>query len=81
MYHTCIDCGENNFYECNQTKVERIVSDEKYNAMFDRIQKKIIDLQKHIITAYTDPTSAIANNPNDVLRYTAMVEALEAMIN
>ena len=83
VYHTCPDCGEDNYFECYDMEPKQITkeTDEKFQALYDRMQKKIIDLQAHIITAYTDKTSAIADNPNDVLRYTAMIEVLKAMLN
>jgi len=46
-----------------------------------KMRQKIIDLQAQIITAYTDKTSAIADNLNDVFRYTAMIDVLKAMLN
>ena len=83
VYHTCPDCDEENYFECYDSKRETITkeTDEKHQALTNRIKQKIIDLQGQIITAYTDKTSAIADNPNDVLRYTAMIDVLKAMLN
>lgn len=83
VYHTCPDCDEENYFDCYDTKPVEITkeTDEKYQQFVNKIRQKIIDLQAHIITAYTDKSSAIASNPNDVLRYTAMVDVLKAMLN
>ena len=82
VYHTCPDCDEENYFTCYDSEPKKITkeTDEKYQALTDRIKQKIIDLQGQIITAYTDKTSAIADNPNDVLRYTAMIDVLKAML-
>ena len=82
VYHTCPDCDEENYFTCYDSKRETITkeTDEKYQALTNRIKQKIIDLQGQIITAYTDKTSAIADTPNDVLRYTAMIDVLKAML-
>jgi len=83
VYHTCPECDEESYFTCYDSKRETITkeTDEKYQALTNRIKQKIIDLQGQIITAYTDKTSAIADNPNDVLRYTAMIDVLKAMLN
>jgi len=65
----------------DNTVYKTVTVDYKYVELKNKITKKIMDLQEQIITAYTDKTSAIASNPNDVLRYSAMVEVLKAMIN
>ena len=83
VYHTCPDCEESNYFECYDDEPRTITkeTDAKHRELVDKINKKIIDLQAQIITAYTDKSSAIASNPNDVLRYTAMVDVLKAMLN
>ncbi len=83
VYHRCPDCEEETYYSCYDAEPKAITkeTDEKFQALYDRMQKKIIDLQAQIITAYTDKTSAIADNPNDVLRYTAMIDVLKAMLS
>lgn len=81
MYHKCPECEESNWFDCNESRVVTKETDAKYQELLMKINKKIIDLQAQIITAYTDKSSAIASNPNDVLRYTAMVDVLKAMLN
>ena len=65
----------------DNTVYKTVTVDYKHQELVNKIRQKIIDLQGQIITAYTDKTSAIADNPNDVLRYTAMVDVLKAMLN
>ena len=82
MYHNCPDCNEDNWFSCvDENKVKTVETDKKYQELTMKLRQKIIDLQGQIITAYTDKSSAIADNPNDVLRYTAMVDVLKAMLN
>ena len=82
VYHRCPNCEESNYFECYDMESKKVTkeTDEKWQALYDRMKQKIIDLQDQIITAYTDKTSTIASNPNDVLRYTAMIDVLKAML-
>ena len=79
------ECPSCHCYTCccdeDEDDEEMTESEDKYNVLVNKIRQKIIDLQAQIITAYTDKSSAIADNPNDVLRYTAMVDVLKAMLN
>ena len=81
MYHKCPECEEESYYDCNTSRVITKETDEKYQELTMKMRQKIIDLQAQIITAYTDKTSAIADNLNDVFRYTAMIDVLKAMLN
>ena len=83
VYHRCPECDEESYFTCYDSEPKKITkeTDEKYQELTMRMRQKIIDLQGQIITAYTDKTSAIADNLNDVFRYTAMIDVLKAMLN
>lgn len=80
VYHTCSGCGKSDYYDCydGEAPEPKIVQvDNEYKAFVSIIKDKIISLQGQLLKSYEGKVTVDAQ---DKLRFSAMIEVLEAML-
>ena len=81
VYHTSDDSGEENYYDCydGQAPEPKIIKvDDDYKAFVSKIKDKIISLQAQLLKSYEGKLTV---QEQDKLRFSAMIEVLEAMLH
>ena len=79
VYHKCVECGDEQHYNCywEQQEVKIIKVDDDYKAFVIKMKDKIISLQGQLLKSYE---GKLEIDPQDKLRFSAMIEVLEAML-
>ena len=79
VYHTCVECGDERDYNCywEQQEVKIIKVDDDYKAFVGKMKDKIISLQAQLLKSYEGKLTV---DPQDKLRFSAMIEVLESML-